>query len=364
MEGGWTQDPTIILTALVLVVSSSLYLLVWRRAPEPLTEAQPHSSPAQRAAHAAAARAERAAAERAAAERAAAAARAKEAVHERAKELTTATAAPAGAKAKEAADEQAKELATAAAAEARAEEAVDERAKVLAAAAAAEARVKEARRLRPSASEAARATVTGAAPPAPTPAPTPLPSHATIYAPRTAAHGQQRTLPAIAAGSVAERMLRQRLYANARHSAQSWVASNTNDGSLIAVRLRPGNVPAARRVTFAIAFPEGSELQPRFFTFDKTRPMGDIRTVIKSLAGGGMGEEGEAGDERRFMVGSPARLNLFSLASGRLLRPDLEVEAQLGTDDVCDGDVLVLEQGNRLPPERVEAVRRFMVIER
>ena len=50
--------------------------------------------------------------------------------------------------------------------------------------------------------------------------------------------------------------------------------------------------------------------------------------------------------------------------SGRLLRPDLEVEAQLGTDDLEAGDVIVLEQGNRLPPERVEAVRLLMVAER
>ena len=55
------------------------------------------------------------------------------------------------------------------------------------------------------------------------------------------------------------------------------------------------------------------------------------------------------------LVGSPQRLNLFTL-EGDIVRLDLEIEAHLGST-LHDGDVLIIEKGNRLEPGRLQAVR-------
>lgn len=81
--------------------------------------------------------------------------------------------------------------------------------------------------------------------------------------------------------------------------------------------------------------------------FDKTKP---VEAVINGAA-----RQGGIALDKGKLVGSPLRLNLFSL-DGNVVRLDLEVEAHLGST-LHPGDVLILEKGNRIEPARLEAVR-------
>ena len=58
---------------------------------------------------------------------------------------------------------------------------------------------------------------------------------------------------------------------------------------------------------------------------------------------------------RNDMVGSPDRLNLFTV-EGDLLRVDLDLEAHLGST-LKPGGWLILEKGNRIDPARLEEIK-------
>ena len=54
------------------------------------------------------------------------------------------------------------------------------------------------------------------------------------------------------------------------------------------------------------------------------------------------------------MAGSPERLNLFT-SDGDVLRLDLDIDAHLG-GTLHPSSVLILEKGNRISPERLDAL--------
>ena len=59
--------------------------------------------------------------------------------------------------------------------------------------------------------------------------------------------------------------------------------------------------------------------------------------------------------DRGRLVGSPERLNLFTI-EGDLLRVDLDLEAHLGST-LHPNSWVILEKGNRVPPERLAAIQ-------
>ena len=56
-------------------------------------------------------------------------------------------------------------------------------------------------------------------------------------------------------------------------------------------------------------------------------------------------------------MGSPERLNLFTL-DGDVVRLDLEIDAHLGST-LHEGRLIVLEKGNRLSAERLQAIGKI-----
>jgi len=61
--------------------------------------------------------------------------------------------------------------------------------------------------------------------------------------------------------------------------------------------------------------------------------------------------------DRGRMVGSPERLNLFTV-EGDMLRLDLDLEAHLGST-LRQHSWIILEKGNRVPAERLSAIQEF-----
>lgn len=59
--------------------------------------------------------------------------------------------------------------------------------------------------------------------------------------------------------------------------------------------------------------------------------------------------------DRGKLVGSPERLNLFTL-EGDVVRLDLEIEAHMGST-LRAGDVLCIEKGNRMDDARLAQIR-------
>ena len=107
------------------------------------------------------------------------------------------------------------------------------------------------------------------------------------------------------------------------------------------------SIPADRRIKFGIVFPEVTGVRPAHMFFNQRKP---VETMIAGAAAHG----GFSVDKGK-LVGSPERLNLFTL-EGDVVRLDLEIEAHLGST-LHAGDTLILEKGNRLSDERLQAVR-------
>ena len=59
--------------------------------------------------------------------------------------------------------------------------------------------------------------------------------------------------------------------------------------------------------------------------------------------------------DRGRLVGSPEKLNLFTL-EGEVLRTDLPLDAHLGAT-LHPSDVLLLEKGNRVSEDRLDAIK-------
>ena len=106
-------------------------------------------------------------------------------------------------------------------------------------------------------------------------------------------------------------------------------------------------IPPARRVRFGVVMPESTGAAAIHMFFDKEKPVEKIIAGAAAHAGLKL--------DRGKLVGSPERLNLFTLDND-VVRLDLEIEAHLGST-LRAGDVLVLEKGNRLDEARLQAIR-------
>ena len=107
------------------------------------------------------------------------------------------------------------------------------------------------------------------------------------------------------------------------------------------------SVPERRRVHFGIFFPADLGLPPVHMFFDREK---DATKILEGACG-------HAGlkMERGRLAGSPEKLNLFT-SDGDVLRLDLDIEAHLGST-LHPSSLLVLEKGNRIGNERLEAIK-------
>ena len=106
-------------------------------------------------------------------------------------------------------------------------------------------------------------------------------------------------------------------------------------------------IQPARRVRFGIVMPESTGAPSVQMFFDKTKPVEKVIAGAAAHAGLKL--------DRGKLVGSPERLNLFTL-EGDVVRLDLEIEAHLGST-LRAGDTLVLEKGNRIDDGRLAQIR-------
>ena len=110
------------------------------------------------------------------------------------------------------------------------------------------------------------------------------------------------------------------------------------------------DIAASCRTTFGIVYPAGLGIHSQYMFFDKEKAVDKIITAAASRANLVL--------DKGKLAGSPDRLNLFTL-DGDLVRLDLEVEAHLGST-LHDGDVIVMEKGNRIAPNRLQAIREVL----
>lgn len=194
---------------------------------------------------------------------------------------------------------------------------------------------------------------------------------ATSYAPGEPIHGRAAPHVVDDLYSPLETTVPLHAFLNSPSTSLSFVVDREkNDGSLVTTTLKMGITPTPKRVTFGIAFPEATGIRPLFMSFDRTRPLRDVLTVAVHYgelsryvsygapSGGVSTSEGHAA---RFAIGSPDRLNLFTV-DGRMQRLDLEIDALLGPGYLESGHVIAIQEGNRLPPKRVEAIRSFVLL--
>uniref|UniRef100_A0A7S0L6P7 Uncharacterized protein n=1 Tax=Coccolithus braarudii TaxID=221442 RepID=A0A7S0L6P7_9EUKA len=111
------------------------------------------------------------------------------------------------------------------------------------------------------------------------------------------------------------------------------------------------NIPRERRCCFGIFYPETyqdmGKMRPVHMFFDREKPAAKILEGAVAHAGLKL--------EKGMLVGSPGKINLFTL-DGDVLRLDLELEAHLGST-LHPSSVLILEKGNRLSDERIACVK-------
>lgn len=107
------------------------------------------------------------------------------------------------------------------------------------------------------------------------------------------------------------------------------------------------NIAPGRRVTFGIVYPAETGVRSLHMFFDKAKP---VELIIAGAA-----SQGGLKLDKGKLIGSPQKLNLFTL-EGDIVRLDLEIEAHLGST-LHDGDVLILEKGNRLDDAFLRSVK-------
>ena len=109
-------------------------------------------------------------------------------------------------------------------------------------------------------------------------------------------------------------------------------------------------IQPGRRCVFGVIFPESTGARPCWMFFDKEKP---VEKIIAAAAAHG----GFSVDKGR-MVGSPEKLNIFTYPDGDVVRLDLEIDAHLGST-LHEGRLIVLEKGNRLSAERLQAIGKL-----
>ena len=107
------------------------------------------------------------------------------------------------------------------------------------------------------------------------------------------------------------------------------------------------SIQRARRCHFAIFFPEDVPAKPVHMFFDREKDT--IKVLEAAVAHAGLKLD------RGRLVGSPEKLNLFTI-DGDMLRTDLPLDAHLGST-INPSSVLLLEKGNRVLEDRLDAVK-------
>ena len=107
------------------------------------------------------------------------------------------------------------------------------------------------------------------------------------------------------------------------------------------------SIQRARRCHFAIFFPEDVPAKPVHMFFDREKDT--IKVLEAAVAHAGLKLD------RGRLVGSPEKLNLFTI-DGDMLRTDLPLDAHLGST-IHPSSVLLLEKGNRVLEDRLDAVK-------
>ena len=102
-----------------------------------------------------------------------------------------------------------------------------------------------------------------------------------------------------------------------------------------------------KRIYLSVFFPDSERARPAHFFFDRTKATS--RVVADAVAYAGLQLD------RGRLVGSPEKLNLFTL-EGEVLRTDLPLDAHLGAT-LHPSDVLLLEKGNRVSEDRLDAIK-------
>ena len=107
------------------------------------------------------------------------------------------------------------------------------------------------------------------------------------------------------------------------------------------------SIPHNRRLFLGIVFPADLDVQPVYMFFSLANEGTKVLNAACAAAGLKM--------DRGRLVGSPDRLNLFTL-DGDLLRLDLDLEAHIPST-LQPNTWVILEKGNRVAPERLASVR-------
>ncbi len=107
------------------------------------------------------------------------------------------------------------------------------------------------------------------------------------------------------------------------------------------------SIQRPRRCHFAIFFPEDVPAKPVHMFFDREKDT--IKVLEAAVAHAGLKLD------RGRLVGSPEKLNLFTI-DGDMLRTDLPLDAHLGST-IHPSSVLLLEKGNRVLEDRLDAVK-------
>ena len=111
------------------------------------------------------------------------------------------------------------------------------------------------------------------------------------------------------------------------------------------------NVPARRRLYLGIVFPADVSVQPIHMYFS----LADEGTKVLEAACAAAGLTLNKGK----LVGSPERLNLFTL-EGDMLRTDLDLEAHIPST-LQPNSWVILEKGNRVAADRLSEIRAAAV---
>jgi hypothetical protein len=115
----------------------------------------------------------------------------------------------------------------------------------------------------------------------------------------------------------------------------------------LAAALAPALPQAARRLPLGVVFPADANVPPLYMFFSRSAEGVKVLEAACSAAGVKL--------DRGRMVGSPERLNLFTI-EGDNLRVDLELEAHVPST-LQPHAWVILEKGNRVPPERLQTIR-------
>lgn len=146
-------------------------------------------------------------------------------------------------------------------------------------------------------------------------------------------------------------------YARARNMAACCkclgpqLPTNLSFANTMGTAIGDRSIPEKRRLYLGVFFPADLNVQPVYMFYSLSNEGTKVLDSACAAAGLKM--------DRGRLVGSPERLNLFTL-EGDLLRLDLDLEAHIPST-LQPNSCVILEKGNRVSPERLSAVREAAV---